>query len=853
MKRSIGLLLAILLIMGAVCASAENGRFEDWKVNWNRMIVDVAISGSEDQVFFGSIDGSELIEIESGEFYAEDTGHIIVIDMGWTWSQVTTVENIVIPAVESYLRSIDQQSRVKFIVANSGSPRETTYMTVTQAFSYVRSNLARQGVTQGKPISTSIDTAVHSAFMQATQDNRDEPAFKSVFVLADPANPNPAVSATSVRRDFKKQGRSFPVIIATVYPDVYVKNNGNTDAVKNIKKNIETYQAFATENDTVLVVMNFDSKTLSTGGIPGMVQKRSFYTLDFSPLHEYIDYSASSHQLLIYSNDSRGNQVENVIGEVKTNVLPTPLPTSVPTASPTSAPTEIPFVVKPGDSTNEAKLVIKELHNLYYLQIDVKDLPGEFDVNCQYAFMEFSRLNGLPPQDNVSREAFDLLISGNAIAAPTATPVPPTAAPEITPAPTELPRIYIGSNSTHALRAIKKLQELYYLDENEKYDTWDSECMLAFQTLCANNGMPDDQEFLDDEMYGWLINSNNIKPKATATPEPLVTPVPKATVPPDGYNLGNTDGEDANFIAQMQTVLQKLGFYTEEMTPGLLDQPTMNAVQQYCQHYGLTIKSPYSVEKTIVLDIINNGPDRTPPTPADPSFSEQFSGFLQQDVFMLGSFGVKMWMLLVLLVVLIFAILLIIILTHKKSEDHTGLSQSVSIPRKPDQPSISFMPGNNNAMSGGDAGDETVPRSRGGDGDMDGDKTVPLGSGLNVTLTITGGPSAGTRRAMISSKNFVIGRYTRNGAELDLALEGDGSISRKHAVLSYKNRQLYITNLSNNGTMVNGQPVDGKGKAPIDSDETMPLGASGSAGAQGFVLKNGDTIEMSDYRIVVTW
>lgn len=859
MKKVVCILLALLMLSTSICAIAEAGRIEEWRPDLLNLKVDVAVDAVNNPEIYASIDGSEPVKVPHEEI-SPDVGHIIVIDVAWTWSTTLSVENIVVPPVDAYLSLIDSESKVKFILANGNSPTETNYMTVSQARQYVRNTVKLPDQRFGNPWSTCIDAALRSAFVQAGQYKTGEPLYKNVFALVDLANPNIATSATSVRRAYKETGNSFPLMLVTVYPETFMNGDGkNTNAGKNIVSGMEKYQNLARENDTVLVSLNFkNGETLSTAGISEMMHNRNYYTLDLSALQPYIDYTTDKHQIVVQVSNGRNGWVDNTMPEIRTDALPTPVPTAAPTSTPvpivTVAPTAtpVPYVVQPGDSGNEAKLVINKLYMLYYLQVEKNQLPGEFDVNCQYAFMEFCRMNGLPQQDNVTLEAYELLMSENALPAPTATPVPtPTVAPA-TPEPTAQPRIYIGASSTHALRAIKKLQELYYLDENGKYSTWDSECMLAFQTLCADNNMDYDHDYVDDPMYDWLVDGN-LRPRATATPIPEVTPVPEPTIPPEGYVLGSMDGDDADFIAQMQRSLQGLGLYSSEMIVGTVDQATLDAVARYCQYFGLNMKNPYNIEKTIATDIIKNGGDRVVPATPEPTLAENFTGFLQKEVLALGSFSVKTWMLLVLAIVLIFAILLIIILTHKKPDDHTGLSQSVSLPRKTN--AMPFVPppvGGYGSQNNAATGEETVPRSRGAGNDFDNDKTMPLGSGINVTLTITGGPSAGTRRALIGSKNYVIGRQTHSGNDLDLALEGDASISRKHAVLRYVNRQLCITNLSSNGTSVNGRSLESQ-SAPINSDETLPLGSSSSANADGYVLKSGDVIEMSGYQITVTW
>ena len=156
-----------------------------------------------------------------------------------------------------------------------------------------------------------------------------------------------------------------------------------------------------------------------------------------------------------------------------------------------------------------------------------------------------------------------------------------------------------------------------------------------------------------------------------------------------------------------------------------------------------------------------------------------------------------------------------------------------------------------NATPSSYGGDEsTVPVGHGGG--FDDDPTRPLNSGINVTLNISGGRSAGARNVIIRESNFVIGRPSSGGVGCDLPLEGDPSVSRKHAALTYQNGQLFLYNLSSNGTRVNGQPI-GDNQSSAASEETMPLNASAKQGSSGYAVRRGDTIEISNYRSTVNW
>lgn len=843
MKKLIACLMAWLLLFSTLStAFAASAAVEESRFNYRTMTVDVALATSEEVSFYATVDGSAQTAIGAQALDPSQIGHIIVVDLAYAWTSLVTESGAVLPALNAYLNTVDPSSQVKFILAGASLVQPTNYMTRDQAAVFVSSSIKLPDKNTGVAYGTTIDAALKQAFTEAATAS-SEPVFKTVFALVDPANPNIGHSATEVRNTCKKAGNAFPVLIAPIYPETYMANYGDRPSAARVTEGMTQYQTFATNNDGVVATLNATKDSVSTTALSAMISPRSYYTLDLSPLLPLIDATLDTHTIELITVNTHGTQTVTAYENIASSVLPTPMVTATP------EPTPEPYRVKPGDSGDDAKLVILQLYELYYLQVDKGNLPGTYDESCEYAFMEFCRQNDLPREGSISAEAYELLMSGNAIPAPTTEPTAVPVTPTPTPSPTPVPRIYVGANSTYALRAISRLKDLYYLDADTRYSAWDGECMLAFLTLCQDNGMAYEEEYLDDTMYDWLINGS-VLPRTTATPTPVVTETPQATVPPEGYALGDTDTTDATFIAQMQTVLQSLGLYRTETTIGTLDQPTMDAITLYCQSFGLTMQDNEHVERTIVNDILQNGGSRQVPTTPAPSVSERFSSFLQRDALYLGTFAVKMWMLLALVVVLLFILLLIIILTNR------GHGTTDKIPAaKPPVPAQPYVPATPEPqVDPGLFGGETQPLARPGSFD-DNDRTEPVASGIKVTLHISGGPSAGTVYPMIGQNNYIIGRQS-SGVQCDLVLEGDQSVSRTHAILTSRNNQLYLYNKAKYGTTVNGQLIQNAPPPPVSSDVTLPLGSaqmSGAAQDPGYPLKNGDVIGMGNYRLTVNW
>lgn len=845
MKRILCLILVLLALLSV--ASAEDNLFDECIPDYQALTFDVAIAKTEDLNFYASIDGSEMVEIEASPYPADDVGHIIVVDLAWGWTTHVNDAGVIRPIVSAYLNQIDRANQVKFICAKpNGMANPSQYMNATQAAAYVNSSLTLPEKATGKPMSTNIASAIREAFTEAARTDGEGPTFKSVFVLVDPANPDLSDSATSIRDAYKKTGNSFPVSFASVYVDSYMEKYGSTETAARVRNGMRFYEKFASENDTVLARLNYRKGDLiNTSGIVASLNLRTYYRLNLKALHPHINYNLQQHEIVVEARTHRGSVMRSTFSNISTRMLPAPLNTATPgiTFTPTVTPEPVitpePPLVGLNDTKVEAKKAIIRLQQLYYL--DAKKTYKAFDEECQYAFLNFCRNNGIEALDVIYEYAYELLMSDKAVPMPTATPTAAPTTPVPTASPTPTPFIYSGRSSTPASRLIDLLKRNYYLDADTSYDKWNPECMLALMEMCKASGIAFDEEMetVDQDLYNWIIESKTLVPKATATPVPSATPVSQPTVPPEGYRLGDTDAEDNTFIAQMQTILQKLNLYTSEKTVGQLDQATMDAVTLYCQQYGMALNSSFHIDKSIVTDILTNGENRVPYAIPEPSLSEKLSAFLQKDALQLGSFQVKMWMLIALVVVLIFIIILICILSHHKKEDN-----SLSIPQAP----ISMPTPSGTVASSSE--DVTVPLN--GRKSMDDEVTVPLGSGVNVTLTISGGPSQGVVHTLIGSKNYVIGRETAHGGECDLPLSGDRNVSRKHAALNYYNGQLFIHNLSLNGTSVNGHSLDANQSA-ADNEMTVPLNAAGQQASSAFALKRGDMIEICRYRIRIDW
>lgn len=328
-------------------------------------------------------------------------------------------------------------------------------------------------------------------------------------------------------------------------------------------------------------------------------------------------------------------------------------------------------------------------------------------------------------------------------------------------------------------------------------------------------------------------------PKPTATPTPSPTPLP--TIPPEGYRLGDKDGEThpGDFIRQMQTKLRDQDYYEgvqEAYEPGTLDTATLQAIADFCRNMNLknAREAENGVSDSICKEILELNSESKPRVTPKPSTMDQVKKFLQRPLFAIGSFQVIMWMALALCAVLVVGIIIIVVMMH--SGDEGGSSHSAGQPpvsngnpgvydplvtKSDDQPSV------NN--------EKTQP---------EGVSTLPEMPGLRVNLTIEYQGQV-RHESPIITKDYTIGRSPESSLTLD---QEDKTVSRHHAELYVENGQLFIRDKkSENNTFVNDKPISDQ---QDDSDKTKPLKEAPSS---GYRLNRGDRIRMGRHYITVNW
>ena len=171
--------------------------------------------------------------------------------------------------------------------------------------------------------------------------------------------------------------------------------------------------------------------------------------------------------------------------------------TPLPTATPTPAPTfQVPDkTVRKGTTGNDAKLVQQRLKDLGYLTGKV---DGDFGTASVTALKTFQTRHGLEADGEAGNATYQILFSGNALAANQLPTAKPTAAPTIAPVETypEITRdnvvtVKLGVNGTAVTRLQKRLTQLGYYKANA-----DGKCksddVAAIKLFQKKNGLDAD-------------------------------------------------------------------------------------------------------------------------------------------------------------------------------------------------------------------------------------------------------------------------------------------------------------------------------------------------------------------------
>ncbi len=230
------------------------------------------------------------------------------------------------------------------------------------------------------------------------------------------------------------------------------------------------------------------------------------------------------------------------------------------------------------NSTGDAVTVLQM--RLKALGFYTGDYTSTFDRATEQAVRNFQKVYGLTsdgvvgPKTQIKLNSFDLPMS-------TETPVPATPTPEL-PAPQSTPitvanvvTLSSGMRGTQVVSVERRLAELGYYSE-EVNGIYDDEVIYAVKAFQAANGLTSDG--IAGLKTQTLLFSEQAKPFATPTPEPIPTPK-------DLNKLQS--GSTGDSVKALQSRLITLGYLTGEID-GVYGRATVSAVREFQKVNGLT-------------------------------------------------------------------------------------------------------------------------------------------------------------------------------------------------------------------------------------------------------------------------
>jgi len=778
--------------------------------------------------------GKDDVALKLGEVPSGNTGHIIVVDTSLYYFGTKYIkEENIRDIISMYLSRVNASDRVMFVLATEGQPEVISYRSVSDARNYV------QNITLKPTASAKIKSAIYTAFQYAANPSTGNPAFNSVFIVADPdlqSNDDNEHSLNDSVTLRSESGRNFDVVVAVPYRQSFVEGTSEQRRTT-LQSGFAEFSVFTGDVGGAYVQLlqsgndvnnKIETEPLRTA-LSDRIGTSNYYAVDFSPLagmfEEEDEQDEENPFRPVEVSITYDGSVTKAQLMLNTALLPEPQHTPTPTPNPDPTPTPEPTpVVRPGQGDTLAMQAIHALNKLNYLH---KTDFETFDNECYIAYVDFCLNNGIDPRDGIYTAAYDLLLSGNAVADVTPTPEP-------TPTPAPTPLVGVGQADATAMKAVHALYKLNYLTSTS-FETFDNECFIAYMEFCDKNGI-DPRDGIYEKGYGLLISDQAIG-ITRATPVPTATPEP--TIPPEGYSINDVDTEHSGgYIAQIQAILKSLNCYTDtvDTNVGRMDQSTIDAINLYCTTYNWRNDRVDGVTKSICLEILTSGPNLVPRATPKPTLREKSISFLTRDIRFLG-LRLKMWVPALLCVVLVFLILVLLVLFRggkkppvNRVEPTPPLSGNPSV-----TPPVSPIKPADPAAQAANPPGWPQPQAAESFDFGDGETTTSGYFGKPVELRIENRGSVDHREVELGEgRPFVIGR--KEDCDLTLVSQ-DKAISRKHALLIYQNDQVYLRDVSTyHNTLLNGM------KTHTSDRDNM-----------GTLLTNGDVISIGTYRITISW
>ncbi len=459
--------------------------------------------------------------------------------------------------------------------------------------------------------------------------------------------------------------------------------------------------------------------------------------------------------------------------------------------------------------------------------VDLNTLHAEIAKKIgtvRYAIVNYTPLAGYLDKGATSIAMIvGCMADGNAVARTVTVPIDEKRLPEVvftpevnyTPAPT--PVVVVGDMDGEAMQAVRALKKLGYLEEST--EEFDNICFQAYLDFCELNSFSPEMDGIYEAAFNLLLSDKaipapQITPEPTPTPQPTPTPAP--TLPPDGYSINDADTlTSGGFIAKMQSILKELNCYPEgvQANVGRMDQATLDALATYCAHYGWTNNRANGIDRVIAEDILENGQNREPIVPPEPTTGEKVKAFLARELTVAG-ITIPMLVPVAACFVLFFLIMVLIIVLGGKG-------------KKPPKPE----PGKGDDWLDDDDDPDRRGKNSGGNGGSTGGFTGGNGGGgitgpLHVTFIVSYNGNVRDVPAQLRPDGP---RYTIGRKGCDLLLDGeDHTVSRRQAEVFIAGNSVCLLDMGSvNPTLINGSPAQSRSMngVPINRGDTLTMGA----------------------------
>lgn len=468
------------------------------------------------------------------------------------------------------------------------------------------------------------------------------------------------------------------------------------------------------------------------------------------------------------------------------NALPKPIATPEPTPTFTPEVTRDPNQkFAQGDQSADVRALQTYLIDNYYL--DAKNRSSVFDQNTQLAVDAFCNVNGFATiDDGMSLVAWLALQDGTALANPTATPEPTN-----TPAPTRDPsmKFILGDSNSDVITLQRKLVNLYYLEEKDITGIFDQQTLIAVVAFCEINGMTSG-DGLTYLAWDKLTNGTPIA-NPTATPKPTAEPTEKPTVAPTAAPeyLAIQPGDSNEYVSKYQQKLVKMGYLTDEFTAGTYDDATQAAQDLMCEYNNLTKQVGASVD---MQQFVSSSTLRNM---SAMGFMDKLQVQLGRK-FSVAGYEIPLWIpACVVLVAFLAGIIAILCMPGKKRKGGTAKQSGAAGQQKAAEPAV---------LTSSDNPTDAIDTS----------SDVPTSENVNdwqVVLTISYMGSASDHNYIL---NDGIPIYIGRGSGSDVLLNAnDTQASRKHGTLVYRGNQLYYSDTSKKGSIVDGEVINNAERA----------------------------------------